>query len=203
MTFIKDQAAAWTQIQQEFAGQETVNGPGSMMDATENVRTLLPILLRQYDIRSMLDAPCGDCNWISRIDLDGIEYTGWDLVPAIVRQNQSRWPGRNFERVNLLKDFHKLPQVDLILCRDFTIHLTTEHVSRLLDKFKTSGVRYLLTTNYPAGHNDYTFPPEGHDGRPGYYAHPWNLEIEPFNMTGRVAQIEEDSQHELVLFDMR
>lgn len=202
MTFIEQQAQAWTDIREKFSYNETPNGPGSTLASTENVRADLPQLLADYGIGSILDAPCGDQNWMQHVDLDGIKYVGWDVEPTIIATNQSRWPTKTFACKNLLTT-KAIPLVDLILCRDFTIHLPTEHVEKLLEKFRHSGAQYLLTTNYPAGHNDYSFPPEGHDGRPGYYAHPWNLEIAPFNLPGRVDAItEDDGDHELVLFDL-
>ena len=198
--FITTQAQAWHQIATQFYGRDTVNGPGSTMAATEHVRAGLRDLLDRHNVRTMLDAPCGDQNWIRHIDLDGIDYTGWDVVEDLVTDNAVRFPDRRFAVRNLLQ--HDFPRVDLILCRDFTIHLPTAEVASLLTRFKASGSHWLLTTHYPGGHNDYTFPESGHDNRPGYWAHPWNLEIAPFNLAGRVEAIREDDDHELVLYQL-
>ena len=202
MTFIEQQAQAWHEIREVFSHNETANGPGSTIDATVGVRSHLSDLLRRYSIETMLDAPCGDWNWLQYVNLGDIDYTGWDIEDDCLATARNRALGKHtFANVNLLT-VKRIPTFDLIMCRDFTIHLTTEHVDRLLSKFRSSGSRYLLTTNYPAGHNDYTFPPEGHDDRPGYYAHPWNLESAPFSLPGRRQAIREDDQHELVLYDL-
>jgi hypothetical protein len=41
-------------------------------------------LLRQFEIHSLLDLPCGDFNWMQHVDLQGIKYTGGDIVEALV-----------------------------------------------------------------------------------------------------------------------
>ena len=57
---------------------ESLSGAGSSFDATENIRRELPILLSEFNIRSMLDLPCGDFYWMSQIDLQDIKYIGGD-----------------------------------------------------------------------------------------------------------------------------
>src|SRR5215204_2321496 len=43
---------------------ESVSGPGSELATTAEVRQGLSTLLTDLSIKSMLDAPCGDFNWI-------------------------------------------------------------------------------------------------------------------------------------------
>ena len=47
----------------------SVSGPGSTLDATFALRTALPTLITDLNIRTILDAPCGDCRWIRHADL--------------------------------------------------------------------------------------------------------------------------------------
>lgn len=201
VTFIEQQANAWREIREQFQCNESPNGPGSTMRATGNIRRALPAMLRKHKIRTMLDAPCGDWNWLQHTNIGNVKYTGWDVDQGILDTARQRAPeGCVFDLVNLLT-VERIPSFDLIMCRDFTIHLPTQNVVDLLAKFAASGSKFLLTTNYPAGHNDYDFAPEGHDGRPGYYANPWNLEAPPFSLPGRVDRIaEDDGDHEMVLF---
>lgn len=37
-------------------------------------------MLKKYSIKSILDIPCGDFSWMKKIELDGIEYIGADIV---------------------------------------------------------------------------------------------------------------------------
>jgi len=46
---------------------ETISGPGSTTDATATIREQIPLLLRELGVRSLLDAPCGDHHWMSRL----------------------------------------------------------------------------------------------------------------------------------------
>lgn len=202
MTFIKNQALAWSQIREMFSHNETPNGPGSQLANTANVVEWLPKMLREYNIGTMLDAPCGDWNWMQHVDLGGVVYNGWDNEKHFIDANRKAFPQHNFWKANLLTT-RTFPGVDLMLVRDFMIHLPNGYISLLLDKIKHSGSRYLLATNHYGAHNDHACDLNaGHDDRPGYYFRPVNLEVDPFNLVGRIDQIVEDEHHELVLFDL-
>jgi hypothetical protein len=43
----------------DWGSQGSVSGPGSEIRETEDIRSLLPPLLRRWDIKTILDAPCG------------------------------------------------------------------------------------------------------------------------------------------------
>lgn len=203
--FLRNQAAAWQQIRQNFVGGETPNGPGSTVEFTKPLRMWLVQALKDYDIRSILDAPCGDWNWMNRVSMDeSLKYVGWDIEPRMIADNTRNYGGfmREFHQVNILQA-EAFPLVDLIICRDFLIHLPNEIIAELLDKFKTSGARYLLATNFPAVDNEWNCPLEGgHLGLDGYYTRPVNLEADPFNFAGRVDQVHESEGREMVLFDL-
>ena len=47
-------------------------------------------MLKGLKVRRLLDAPCGDHNWMRHVDLDGIQYLGMDLVEDIVKHNQDK-----------------------------------------------------------------------------------------------------------------
>src|SRR4051812_19402296 len=52
---------------------ESVSGRGSTLARTEVMRKTLPILLANVRAKSLLDAPCGDFNWMQHVDLGGVE----------------------------------------------------------------------------------------------------------------------------------
>src|SRR5688572_26366588 len=101
--------------------RESRSGQGSEMAYTVSLRAELPELLKQLGVRSMLDLPCGDFNWMQHVDLSGIQYIGADIVPEIVDANQARFGNaqRRFIRADVVED--TLPEVDLIFCRDCLI----------------------------------------------------------------------------------
>lgn len=123
------------------------------MDATETIRTEIPALMQRLELRSLLDIPCGDHNWMSSV-LDKnkwIQYIGGDIAPELIQKNRERFPGRNFGVVDLVSD--QLPGADLILVRDGLVHLPHEFVIKAIQNIKASGSRYLLATTFPGRPN--------------------------------------------------
>ncbi len=127
---------------------ESVSGPGSSLAQTETIRRELPVLLRDLQVESMLDLPCGDFNWLKEVNLPLQRYIGGDIVGELVDCNQEKYGDgqRCFQRINLLDD--ELPQVDLVLCRDCLVHFSFADIERALERIRASGAGYLLTTTY-------------------------------------------------------
>jgi hypothetical protein len=134
---------------ENFWGEaESVSGRGSTMARTAVVRRELPALLASVGAKSMLDAPCGDFNWMREVDLGEVEYTGADVVAELVERNRELYgrEGRRFVVADLTRD--ELPRADVILCRDCLVHLSFRHVRAALRNFKRSGATYLLATTH-------------------------------------------------------
>ncbi len=110
----------------------------------------LPGLLRRVGARSLLDAPCGDAKWITRLDL-GVEYTGIDIVPSLIAANTDRVERGEIAGRFLVADITRdtLPAADAILCRDCLVHLGFQNIRSVVDKFLGTGARWLLTTTFP------------------------------------------------------
>jgi hypothetical protein len=157
---------------------ESASGVGSNLLQTKTLRERLPSLLRELGVQRMLDIPCGDFHWLSRVDLGVGSYLGTDIVAPLVATNQQRYgrdePGRSitFTAMDLLTG--PLPCVDLILCRDCLVHLSNEDALQALRQIKRSGSTYLLTTTYPTRSND-------KDIRTGEWR-PLNLQAAPFGL---------------------
>lgn len=131
-----------------FGGEESRSGEGSSMVQTSRLRQDLPDLFRECGIQHLLDAPCGDFNWMRHVDLGSIRYLGIDIVPEIIERDCKAYADamHGFAHCDLIND--PLPQVDLILCRDCLVHLSHADVKRALENFKRSGATYLLTTTF-------------------------------------------------------
>ena len=124
-------------------------------------------------MRTILDAPCGDLHWLSRVDLPIQHYIGVDIVDELIEGNRRHHaqPRRSFLTADITKD--ALPVADLILCRDALIHFSYEDIFRVFRNFSRTGASYLLTTSFPATHaNRNIFTGAG-------WRH-LNLEIKPF-----------------------
>lgn len=118
------------------------------MDQTAAIREAIPPLLKEFNVRTMLDAPCGDFFWIPHMALPIDKYFGVDIVKELIAQNTARNANesRTFLCLDLVHD--RLPASDLILCRDCLVHLNNEQARKALLNFKRSGAKYLLTTTF-------------------------------------------------------
>jgi hypothetical protein len=137
-----------------FGSFESHSGEGSTLRQTATIRREIPALLRDLGAKSLLDAPCGDFNWLHQVDLGVERYTGMDIVPALIEADQRRFGGvaREFLCRDLIRDV--LPATDVILCRDCLVHLSFRDAHMMLQNFKRSGSRYLLTTTFTGCDNN-------------------------------------------------
>lgn len=131
------------------------------------MREALPGLLRELGVKRLLDAPCGDCNWISKIDL-GVEYIGCDVSPEHLAKAAAA--GMNVIELDIV--YGVLPASDLMLCRDFHQHLPDAMVFAALYRFKLSGIPWLLATSHDNAVNT-------NIRKPGEFR-PINLKVGPF-----------------------
>jgi hypothetical protein len=56
---------------------DSKSGPGSSLDQTAVIRDRLPKLLAKLGIKSVLDIPCGDLNWMQHVDLGSAHRCGY------------------------------------------------------------------------------------------------------------------------------
>lgn len=127
---------------------ESVSGPGSGLRRTEAFRDQIPPLLEALGARSLVDAGCGDFNWIKEVPLALDWYLGVEIVPELATRNRQIYGDgvRRFVHGNIARD--ELPQADVILCRDCLVHFSFEDARAALRNFKKSGSAYLLTTTF-------------------------------------------------------
>jgi hypothetical protein len=127
---------------------ESVSGGGSTAAATEALRFSLPALLQREGVSTLLDAACGDANWIRATQLPLQVYIGMDVVPGLIARNRETAGPEG--QVFLLGDITRdpLPRADLVLCRDCWIHYSYHYIWACLENFRRSGSRLLLTTTY-------------------------------------------------------
>jgi len=167
----------------KYFGRDSVSGPGSDHTQTSVIRQEIPILIKEINARSLLDAGCGDFCWIKEIKLPLDKYIGVDIVPDLIAQNQQKYRNeiREFITLNITKD--NLPQVDIIICRDCLVHLSFKDIISAIRNFKASNSKYLLTTTF-------TGLLSNRDIITGKWR-PINLQLSPFNFPKPVKLINE------------
>jgi 2-polyprenyl-3-methyl-5-hydroxy-6-metoxy-1,4-benzoquinol methylase len=171
--------------------QESKSGTGSNKKNTKEVVGILSKAIAELQIKSMLDIPCGDFNWMKNVDLKGVTYLGADIVEDLVAQNQKKGEPNNinFKKLNILTS--SLPTVDLIFSRDCLVHFSYEDISKAKESIKKSNSKYWMITTFPK-HKNYDIITG--DWRP------INLQAAPFSFPEPLAlyneQTEEDARYE-------
>jgi 2-polyprenyl-3-methyl-5-hydroxy-6-metoxy-1,4-benzoquinol methylase len=167
-----------------FGGKESRSGEGSNLVQTTEIRRELPKLLKEFGIKTFLDAPCGDWFWMRETALGVEKYTGVDIVNSLIEKNQQQFGNDtiNFVSLNLVED--PLPQSDLIFCRDCLVHLTYCDIQTIVKNFKNSKSTYLLTTTF-------TNRTDNADLIGNDIWRPLNLVLPPFNFPKPLKLIDE------------
>jgi hypothetical protein len=139
-------------------GGESKSGRGSSLKSTTVIREELPPLCEKHDIRTLLDAACGDFYWMRHVASELERYIGVDIVEEMIEANRSRYAAEavSFMHADITSD--PLPKTDAILCRDCFIHLSTHQINRALENFKASGARFLLASSGNIETNYYDIP---------------------------------------------
>ena len=135
---------------------ESASGPGSTLDFPRPFREGFSAILRDRQIKTLFDAPCGDWNWFKEVELPAdLSYTGGEVVAELTAALQQRY-GRNgcqFRTFDITRD--AFPGVDLWLCRDCLAHLSNADVAAALRNFVRSDVPYAMLSSYRSeGVND-------------------------------------------------
>src|SRR5688572_21428961 len=114
---------------------ESASGRGSTLRRTTVIRRVLPALLSDLGAKSLLDAPCGDFNWMRYTELGPVTYIGADVVPSLVARNEQRFGshGRKFVILDITKS--EIPTVSVILCRDCFAHLSFRNIRSAVANF--------------------------------------------------------------------
>lgn len=171
----------------KWGDKNSLSGKGSNLEATAEVRRMLPALLRELGARSMLDVPCGDFFWMADVNLAGIDYLGGDIVPDLIDANRRAYvrPGVAFQVVDLIGG--PVPKADVIFVRDCLVHLSHDHVQAALGNIARSGCTWLLTTTFPD-------TPTNEDIATGEWR-ALDLKNPPFNLPAPVRLIPEGQAH--------
>lgn len=167
---------------------ESVSGPGSTEARGADFRRELIALLDDRNVRSILDAPCGDFNWMRHMLAHrDLLYTGVDIVEALIARNATvhGTATRRFLCTDMARS--ELPAADLVICRDGLVHLSFADARAAIRNFRRTGSRYLLATTFVSRSRNRDVPTGG-----------WrvlNLERAPFDFPAPLALIDERCTH--------
>ena len=166
-----------------WGSDESVSGIGSTDIETKNLKMNLIHLIQDFKINTILDAPCGDFNWLSSVDLPVEKYIGVDIVSNHIERLKNQYIDQKYQFMTADICEDDLPKVDLIICRDCLVHFSFQNIYKAISNFKKSGATYLLTTTF-------TNESENSDIITGDWR-TLNLELPPFNFSKPITVITE------------
>lgn len=159
-----------------WGAPETPCGPGSTIEACASIIHRLPLWIRDYQARSIVDLGCGDFHWMKEVDLSGVKYDGYDIVrEAVKAASKHATKTIRFHHANILA--MQIPEADLVLCKDVLIHLPNEDALSILRAIVSSGSRLLASTTSPTWLNSFRVGMQ-----PGEFS-PIDLEQPPFELS--------------------
>ncbi len=167
-----------------WESNESSSGIGSEIKNTKEVLKAIKLVIKEYKIKSIIDIPSGDFNWMSSLDMENIDYKGFDIVRSVIKENNKKYkkPNVNFYYSDIINS--ELPKADLMFVRDCLVHFSFEDIKKSIFRIKQSKSNYLLSTsfiNLEKNTDIYTA-----DWRP------INLEKEPFNFPKPIITINEE-----------
>jgi len=131
------------------AGGESASGPGSTLAFTTRFRADFESFLKERQVSTLFDAPCGDWNWMKEIRPPAsMRYIGGDVVPQLAAKLCDRYENalRRFVVFDITRD--PFPDADLWLCRDCLAHLSNADIRQALSNFSRSKIPFALISNY-------------------------------------------------------
>tara|TARA_B100000965_G_C19577000_1_gene751764 strand:- start:1003 stop:1722 length:720 start_codon:yes stop_codon:yes gene_type:complete len=156
----------------------SVSGHGSNTD-TDQTKNLISSLLKFfeiYQIKSILDMPCGDFLWMNEFMKKNkeINYLGIDIVEELIKENikiyeKDKIKFKSFDIVN----FKTKENFDLVFMRDFFIHINNSDILQILKNLREMNIKYFAFENYNISKNK--------DVTTGNHRKV-NLKLEPFNL---------------------
>lgn len=135
--------------QKIWRSKESISGSGSELHRTVNLRKELPSLINKYKIKSIVDAPCGDFNWMQDvIEKVDVQYVGLDIVNSLAEKNNEKFGNHSisFGVADICDD--TLPDCDLLIVRDCIIHLSYSDIDAFFKNIQKVKFKYLLISSY-------------------------------------------------------
>ena len=132
-----------------WSDKESRSGEGSNLIAAKQSINHIPKIIKKFKIRNIFDAPCGDFNWMQRtIIKKNLKYIGADIVKTLIKELNKKYSTNliKFKHIDIIKQ--KLPNADLMICRDCLFHFSNKDIKLFFFNLKKSKIKYILTTSH-------------------------------------------------------
>eukprot|EP00933_Yihiella_yeosuensis_P032696 TRINITY_DN26326_c0_g1_i1.p1 TRINITY_DN26326_c0_g1~~TRINITY_DN26326_c0_g1_i1.p1 ORF type:complete len:476 (-),score=89.21 TRINITY_DN26326_c0_g1_i1:81-1448(-) len=203
-------AEAFSEIYRKgiWPGLFSRSGPGSdpFHPMVRVAITALDMAIDVLGVRSMLDAACGDAEWIAQSFLKRrpeVVYTGIDIVSSVIEENQRRHPALRFYTLDLSdpSSSSTLPKgIDLVFSKETLNHMFVEDAVSALQQLQSTGARYLVT-NITRGSPNNLGAKKRHHANYAQY----DYSLPPFNLRklARLVDLNREDWTEFALFDFK
>ena len=185
----------------EWGGQfgQFCSGSGSNEYHASRYADVIRAVIRDKKIRSVVDLGCGDFTVGAKLQMEGVRYTGVDIVCDLIRLNQEKFGSANvsFQCADIITE--DLPAGDLCLIRQVLQHLSNAEILSILKNVRKYEY-VIITEHYPAPFVRYLpnlDKPHGPDTRI-YDNSAVYLDQPPFNVSNLATIFEDDAQSCLV-----
>jgi len=155
---------------------EGTSGSGSSVENSKPYFYYIQDFLREKNIKSVVDAGCGDWQFSRFIDWSNINYTGYDASNTVISKNLKNFAKKNIKFIN--ENFKKadLPAADLLIIKDVLQHLSIENIQNAIKQF--SKFKYVIVVNDV---DPVTLKAQNISIRDGEYR-PLDITLRPFNV---------------------
>ena len=130
-------------------------------------------------------------NQVMKIRPD-IRYQGIDIVNQIIKNNKNKYIHKNIKfKCEDILSFKTDKKFDLLLMRDFFIHINNSEIQIILDKIKKWNINYFASESYSVKKN--------FDVLTGKHRK-INLKINPFNLSNPIYSFNDFEKDKNILF---
>jgi SAM-dependent methyltransferase len=169
------------------------SGTGSLKENTVLFRTQLLQIIKQYNIKSILDLACG--NYIAVKDIianNNITYIGADISIKIIEHNKQNYPDQTFICLDAITGDLSQYDCDLIIFRHVIQHLNYTDAKKAVDNIYKSNSKYLFINHQRGLHAN----KDSHIPENGWANQMYNLNIAPFHLQNKeLLYIKDEDKH--------
>ena len=163
---------------------ESKSGSGSDLKNLKDYKFNLDIFFKKYQIKSMLDIPCGDFLFMEQfLKNKNIKYIGGDIVEELIKNNKRKYKNYKFEIFDIINN-HKIDKFDILHIKDCLFHFSFNDIWKVIENVSSFKTKYTLITSHKS------LIMKNLDIESGEFRH-LDLERKPFNFPKPIYKIYE------------
>jgi len=130
----------------DVAGKGT-SGTGSTLEITREYRAYVEDFMKTHNVKSVVDAGCGDWSFSSAIEWGDASYLGVDIASDVIAAVRNKYEkGRITFQVGDITD--ELPAADLLISKDVLQHLSNTLVHKFIrNNLRKGKYKWVILTN--------------------------------------------------------